>query len=56
MMMQDNTIQMARHHQDGHSHSHPHSRGDTKVQSVKSGRREIKVVRRDLYENEKMAD
>jgi hydrogenase nickel incorporation protein HypB len=56
MMMQDNHIQIARHRQDGRSHSHPHPRGDTTVHSVKSGRREIKVVRRVLDVNEKMAD
>jgi len=56
MQIQNHTTQLARHHQDGHSHPHPHSRGDTKVHSVKSGRREIKVVRRVLDVNEKMAD
>ena len=56
MLIQNHTTQLARHHQDGHSHSHPHPRGDTKVHSVKSGRREIKVVRRVLDVNEKMAD
>ena len=54
MLMLDNRIQMAHHHKDGHNHSHPH--GDTTVHSVKSGRREIKVVRRVLDVNEKMAD
>ena len=56
MLIEDNKVQRAHHHPDGHSHSHPHSRGDTAVHSVKSGRREIKVVRRVLDVNEKMAD
>ena len=56
MIISENKIQIARHHQDGRPHNHPHSRGDTTVQSVKSGRREIKVVRRVLDVNEKMAD
>lgn len=56
MLIHNHTTQLARHHQDGHSHSHPHPRGDTKVHSVKSGRRKIKVVRRVLDVNEKMAD
>jgi len=56
ILFQNNTIQVARHHQDGHKHSHPHHPGDTAVHSVKSGRREIKVVRRVLDINEKMAD
>ncbi len=56
MLIQDNRIQVAHHHQDGHNHSHPHAKGDTAVHSVKSGLREIKVVRRVLDVNEKMAD
>ena len=56
MIINDNKIQTARHRQDGRPHTHPHSRGDTTVHSVKSGRREIKVVRRVLDVNEKMAD
>lgn len=56
MLLPNDKTSMARHRQDGHSHSHPHSRGDTNVHSVKSGRREIKVVRRVLDVNEKMAD
>jgi len=56
MLIRDNRIQVAHHHQDGHNHSHPHASGDTAVHSVKSGLREIKVVRRVLDVNEKMAD
>lgn len=56
MLIRDNSIQVAHHHQDGHNHNHPHAKGDTAVHSVKSGLREIKVVRRVLDVNEKMAD
>ena len=56
MLIRDNRIQVAHHHQDGHNHNHPHAKGDTAVHSVKSGLREIKVVRRVLDVNEKMAD
>jgi len=56
MLIPGDKIQVACHHQEGHGHTHPHSRGDTKVHNVKSGRREIKVVRRVLDVNEKMAD
>ncbi|MCG6910163.1 MAG: hydrogenase nickel incorporation protein HypB [Deltaproteobacteria bacterium] len=56
MLLPGEKLQTARHHKNGHPHTHPHSHGDTAVHSVKSGRREIKVVRRVLDVNEKMAD
>ncbi len=43
----------ASHH---HRHSHDHARGGAAVEKKKSGAREIKVLRRVLDVNEKMAD
>jgi hydrogenase nickel incorporation protein HypB len=56
MLFPNHKIQTANHHQDGHRHSHPHKTADNAVHSIKSGRREIKVIRRVLDVNEKMAD
>jgi hydrogenase nickel incorporation protein HypB len=50
-----NKIQMVRHHKDFHNTPHTHSQDSTGVGIVKSGTREIKVVRRVLDVNEKMA-
>ena len=49
--------QTANHHQEFHkgSHSHPHDTGEAAVQTVKSGTREIKVIRRVLDVNDRMA-
>ncbi len=45
------------YHHDGSRHSHPHSAGDgMDIATKKSGTREIKVVRRVLDVNEKMAE
>jgi hydrogenase nickel incorporation protein HypB len=45
------------YHHDGSRHSHPHNSGDgLGIATKKSGTREIKVVRRVLDVNEKMAD
>ena len=45
------------YHHDGSRHSHPHTAGDgMDIATRKSGTREIKVVRRVLDVNEKMAE
>lgn len=48
-------IRRACHHQGHHQTSHTHGPNDTAIGTVKSGTREIKVVRRVLDVNEKMA-
>jgi hydrogenase nickel incorporation protein HypB len=53
--MPNNRIQMARHHNDFHRTPHKHAKSDTSVNTVKSGTRDIKVVRRILDVNEQMA-
>ena len=55
MKIPRNKIQIARHHKDVHTTPHTHSQNSTEVGTVKSGTREIKVVRRVLDVNEKMA-
>jgi hydrogenase nickel incorporation protein HypB len=55
MKMGSNKIQIVRHHKDFHKMPHTHSQGSTEVGTVKSGTREIKIVRRVLDVNEKMA-
>jgi hydrogenase nickel incorporation protein HypB len=49
--------QTANHHQEFHKGSQPHTHdtGETAVQTVKSGTREIKVIRRVLDVNDRMA-
>jgi len=48
--------QTARHHKDFHRGTHSHDVHSTGVHTVKSGTREIKVVRRVLDVNDQMAD
>src|SRR5210317_98473 len=59
-MFLDNLFKTQRYyHHDGsrHSHPHPHCPGEgTGIATQKSGTREIKVVRRVLDVNEKMAE
>ena len=55
MKISRNKIQMVQHHKDFHTTPHTHSQNSTKVGTVKSGTREIKIVRRVLDVNEKMA-
>jgi hydrogenase nickel incorporation protein HypB len=47
---------MVRHHNDVHRTPHKHPKGRSSVNTVKSGTREIKVVRRVLDVNEQMAN
>ena len=51
----ENKIQKSYHHQEFHKTPHQHPQDGTAVKTVKSGTREIKVVRRVLDVNEKMA-
>ena len=59
-MFLDNLFKTRRHyHHDGSRHSHPHTHGPGEgvgIATQKSGTREIKVVRRVLDVNEKMAE
>jgi hydrogenase nickel incorporation protein HypB len=57
MMYRFRKIQVANHHKEFHKGSQPHTHDthDTAVHTVKSGTREIKVVRRVLDVNDQMA-
>jgi hydrogenase nickel incorporation protein HypB len=55
MIYKLNHTQRACHHQDHHQTPHTHGRNEAAIATVKSGTREIKVVRRILDVNEKMA-
>jgi hydrogenase nickel incorporation protein HypB len=56
MKMGSNKVQIGRHHKDFHKSPYTHSKNSTGVGTVKSGTREIKIVRRVLDVNEKMAE
>ena len=55
MEIPNNRIQLARHHDEIHRSDQNHPQRDASVSTVKSGTREIKVVRRVLDVNEQMA-
>ena len=57
MMLPGFRVEIARHHT-GHKHSHPHSHDRERrgIETIKSGTREIQVVRRVLDANDQMAE